>query len=401
MTRGSIFALMFGCVATFVFFAGCGSSGGGDDDTATPDVGLADDDATDDDVGDDDDSNEDDDSTDDDDTGDDDTGDDDLTDDDSDDDDTTDDDAADDDSTDDDTGDDDSTDDDTSDDDITDDDTGDDDTADDDTGDGVERVVIAGDSWSSGFIQATIDEFAERGYSDTVVSWELTSLPGSTAEDWADNDDGRLDTLEAVLDMDPPAELLLLCVSGNDVHEMIDDGYDGWPGFLRDWRKQSIVDDTLHIVDTALAGRPNLHVVLIGYDFLHYEFNDFAYGMGDLSTDEYNLIFAEIGLQELLETLTRPRFHYAHNFGWLQYAVGDVPHPPFLLPLFPYDPATVPAPGTAATGYLPFPGGNFLLPGPLDWIPDGVHPTAGGFRLLFEHTMDQGLENLMNGQPWN
>ncbi|MCL4235722.1 MAG: hypothetical protein KJ042_14515, partial [Deltaproteobacteria bacterium] len=231
----------------------------------------------------------------------------------------------DDDATDDDTTDDDTTDDDSADDDTTDDDTADDDTGDDDSDDTVERVVIAGDSWSTGFVPATIDEFAERGYGGTIVSWEFTSVPGSTASGWASNDDGLLDTLELVLDLDPPAEILLLSISGNDVHDMIDDGYDGWPTFLKNWRKQSIVDDTMRIVDTALAGRPQLHVVLIGYDFLHYEFNDLVYGMGDLSTEEYNLLFAEIGLKELQETYSRPRLHYAHNFGWLQYAVGDVP----------------------------------------------------------------------------
>ncbi len=393
MARGSIIALLFACGAAVFAFAGCASSGGDDDDAAAADDDASDDDLADDDVTDDDASDDD--------TIDDDTTDDDAVDDDSADDDATDDDTTDDDTGDDDTADDDSTDDDTGDDDTGDDDTSDDDTGDDDTTDVARRVVIAGDSWSAGFVPATIDEFAERGYGDTVVSWEFTSIPGSTADEWASNDGGKLDTLELVLDLDPPAEILLLSISGNDIHDMIGDGYDDWPTFLRDWRKQSIVDDTMRIVDTALGGRPDLHVVLIGYDYLHYEFNDLAYGMGDMSTDEYNLLFAEIGLMELLEASSRPRLHYAHNFGWLQFAVGDVPHPPFLLPLFPYDPGTVPAPGTAATGYLPFPGGIYLLPGPLDWIPDGVHPTAAGFRLLFEHTMDQGLENLMNGQAWN
>ncbi len=388
MTRGLFLVWNVTCVLVLFAFAGCSGSGGDGDDVAAPDDDISADDDVSDDDGADNDSTDDDSS--DDDAGDDDT----------------DDDATDDDSGDDDTSDDDATDDDTTDDDAADDDATDDD-ADDDTGDDdtepttVERVVIAGDSWSSGFIQAAVDEFAERGYGDTIVSWELTSLPGSTAEDWADNDDGRLDTLEAVIDMNPPAEILLLCISGNDVHEMIDDGFDGWPGFLQEWRKQRIVNDTMHIVDVALAGRPNLHVVLIGYDYLHYEFNDLVYGMGDMSTESYNLLFADMGQRELAESATRPRFHYAHNFGWLQYAVGDVPHPPFLLPFFSYGPGSVPAPGTAATGYFPFPGGIYLLPGPLDWIPDGVHPTAGGFRLLFEHTMDQGLENLMNRQPWN
>lgn len=90
---------------------------------------------------------------------------------------------------------------------------------------------------------------------------------------------------------------------------------------------------------------------------------------------------------------------YAHNLGLLQHTYGDVPHPPASLPLVAYAPGVLPAPGWAPD-YAPWPGGWAALPSPLDHMPDGIHPSPGGFRTIIDHTFAQGLTHVMDGLPW-
>jgi len=336
-----------------------------------------------------------------DDTDDDDTGDDDTTDDDTVDDDTNDDDTTDDDTVDDDTNDDDTTDDDTVDDDTVDDDTVDDDTADDDTTPGeIQRLVIAGDSWSCGYVHPTQEALVDWGYPDVEVSWEFTAVAGSKAEQWANNENNLLDILAVVLDQEPAAELLLISLGGNDFIFSVSDGYGSWWPFFQSLKLDEIVNDLRTIVEFALTDRPHLQVVFLGYDYMHFELMQAYLPVGDdLNMQEFNEHFIELEYRKLQLAGQIDRCEYAHNWGAMQHHFGDTIHPPFFWPPFPYEPGDAPAPGYAPD-YNPYPGGIPTFPGPLDHIADGVHPDEAGFRVLIDNACDQGLCNLIEHQPW-
>ncbi len=262
----------------------------------------------------------------------------------------------------------------------------------------VARVVLAGDSWSVGFGFPTIDAFAALGL-NTVLTWETTAQSGSRALEWASNQGGKLDLLKAALDADPPAEVLLLVIGGNDLLSKMNDGWAKLPKLLRDAALNVIQKDVQTIADYALAQRPHLTVVIIGYDYLHYDFLKLAVSLPAMNQESFNQAFVDLEKRKLEIAQTTPGVEYAHNFGWLQWTFGDRVHLPFVLPPLDYAPGVVPQPGVAPT-YLPFPGGLPQLPGPLDYLPDGLHPTLVGFRALIDHSLSQGLESLLRKGPW-
>ncbi len=264
----------------------------------------------------------------------------------------------------------------------------------------VERIVIAGDSWSCGIVTPTRSILDERGFSDVEITFSTTAVAGSTADEWVNNHDNKLLKLTAALDEEPQAELLMLVIGGNDVNASIyNDGFDDMSNGQRNVVLDSIRDEIRSIVDFARLNRPHLKVVLVGYDYFHYLFLQEFYGLGDMFLDEYNLAFVGLGLRKLEISNQVTSCYYAHNYGVLQYTFGDRPHPPFNLPLFEYSPGYVPAPGVAPD-YTPFPGGLYQIPSPLDQIPDGIHPSEEGFTAIMNHVFDQGMENVLLGNDW-
>jgi len=80
----------------------------------------------------------------------------------------------------------------------------------------IERIVLAGDSWSTGLIIPFREALDDRGYEEVILSWELTSKPGSQVSGWL-ADPNMMNALYLALDLDPPAELLVFTLSGNDL----------------------------------------------------------------------------------------------------------------------------------------------------------------------------------------
>ncbi|MCB9727048.1 MAG: hypothetical protein H6746_01060 [Deltaproteobacteria bacterium] len=262
----------------------------------------------------------------------------------------------------------------------------------------MHRLVMAGDSWSVGLVMPTIDALADLGF-DATLTWEATAVAGSTAAQWVTNDGGKLLALDAALDADPPAEVLLLVIGGNDLNREINGGWAKLPKFFRELALDDIRDDVQNLIGYAMAGRPDLQVVMVGYDYLHYDFLQLYVSLPGLDQQSYNEAFIALEQRKLGIAQANSRVHYAHNLGLLQWTFGDVPHPPFFLPPVAYGPGAVPAPGVWPT-YTPFPGGLVQLPGPLDYLPDGIHPSLEGFRVIIDHTFAQGLEALMLHEPW-
>jgi len=263
----------------------------------------------------------------------------------------------------------------------------------------VKRVVMAGDSWSTGLVNPTIDALADLGY-NVPLTWETTAIAGSRADEWVSNQDGKLDALAAALDADPPAEILLVTLGGNDMNKAaVDQDLGELPNILQDTIMDGIRDDLQAFTAWALAGRPHLTVVFVGYDFLHYELLNAFISLSGFDTKSYNEILIELETRKRDFCVAMAGCEYAHNLGILQHTYGDYPHPPFTTPLISYDPGFLPAPGWAPS-YEPWPGGFVDLPAPLDHMPDGIHPSPQGFRTIIDHTFAQGLSNLMDGNSW-
>jgi hypothetical protein len=265
----------------------------------------------------------------------------------------------------------------------------------------VKRVVLAGDSWSTGLIGPMRDAFDDRGYEEVPISWELTSKPGSKVNGWV-NDSNLMNALYLSLDVDPPAEILFFTLSGNDFLGACKEGLGILGPLAYVFRMTLIQWDLQTFVNLARAGRPNLKIVLIGYDYLHFEMIQFlGNNMPGLNTISFNLALVDLATRARDVSLGTPNMLYAHNMGLLQHTFGDYFHPLFLCPnpVFgcpEYGPGEAPAPGPAP-GYDPFPGGWYSYPSPVDYIPDGIHPNYDGFRVIFENTLDQGAAAWVEG----
>jgi len=255
----------------------------------------------------------------------------------------------------------------------------------------VDRVVLAGDSWSAGLIGPLRDTLDGRGYEEVVITWEMTAIPGSTVAQWV-SEPSFQSALAMSLDAEPPADILFFTLTGNDFLHACKSGL-GLLGPVEFFLVMSKIQmDLQTFVNMAKTGRPDLRVFLIGYDYLHYE-------MIKLMGNEFpglNWITFNLGLVDLstrgrdVATATQD-MGYAHNMGILQYTFGD--------PMFGYGPGEAPKPGPAP-GYNPFPGGWYTHPSPLAYIPDGIHPNYDGFRVIMENSLDQGPAAWIEGQVW-
>ncbi|MBM4371882.1 MAG: hypothetical protein FJ098_09520 [Deltaproteobacteria bacterium] len=257
----------------------------------------------------------------------------------------------------------------------------------------VHRIVLAGDSWSTGLILPLRDALDARGLEEVQVSWELTSKPGSTVAGWIESS-SMMNALYLSLLMDPPAELLVFTLTGNDYLGATHGGLalSGGMGWfvgmtLIQWDLQTFVAMVRSV-------RPDLKILMVGYDYLHFDMiTALGTSFPGLERMSFNLGLVDLAGRCRDVALATPDMVYGHNMGILQYTFGDYVHLPFLCPLpalgFPeYGPGQVPKPGPAP-GYTPFPGGWFTYPSPLDHIPDGIHPDYAGYRAIIENSLDQ------------
>ena len=293
----------------------------------------------------------------------------------------------------------------------------DDDDATDDSGDDddsapspADRIVIAGDSWSTGSVNPTQTALVDLGYGDVTVTWEGTAVAGSQASEWVANQDGKLDALAAALDAEDGADVLLLYLGGNDYNFALNQGLGPFPELALPLVLDGIEQDLQALVDWARSGRPGLTVVIVGYCWFHYEWFTTLFGLSlDVgSTLEYNQGLGELEARKLAIAQRTQGVEYVHNLGILQHTMGLVAAPPWSLPLVDYPPQFFDAPSPPPL-YDPFPGGvrradidpsvipPESLPGPTAGFLDGIHPSDAGWAILVQSVYDQGLAGLLDG----
>ena len=260
------------------------------------------------------------------------------------------------------------------------------------------RILIVGGSWAAsiatvgrskepgdtpgfGSLEAVLDE---NGLGDCGTLGEKTAWTGRRAEQWARPE--YLSIIVDELEAHPTVDVVLLTVGGNDFLSLARDvAFRYLDGKSRGQLWSAVQAKVQAIVDTCLATRPGLHVLIHGYDFLDPEAMTRAYGFKfhGIPLVEFNGAMVELGRKKLQVAQRTNRCEYLQNWGVLQHHYNV--------------PEGVPLPGDAP-GYTPFPGGDMAAAMPADaHVGDGVHPNDAAHRVLLQRAVDQYLRDWLRG----
>lgn len=268
----------------------------------------------------------------------------------------------------------------------------------------MRRILMLGDSWAwmpwqqralrGALKDAGLGRFCEEG--------GRTCIPTqSTAEKWANNYGGFLDTLVEELENYPTIDIVHISLGGND-------GLEWRPWWTPDQENTFFTQVAEHlstVIDFILGQRPDIRVALSGYDYMR-EGRDGAYPQ---DVNEMGIRASEIGAAVLEDK--GPRFATIHNLGVAQYYLGETfdgtlygitPDDPYLIPpdyttyAEPYPPYSVPLPmgpyDDPPCGN--FPGGDQRLLSPLPVmlrppISGDIHFNQLGYSLIAKNCVDQ------------
>lgn len=238
-----------------------------------------------------------------------------------------------------------------------------------------ERILLAGDSFSAltyayGSLPKALELF---GHGAVEVVGAATAIGGSTAATW--NSPEFLQLLSAELDAHPTVDVVQLSLGANDLSL-------AWTTALTAEQSTLLFDtiaaDVDAVVGHLLAQRPDLSVVLLGYDYPNFVElapvgtapHSYWTAIGSPTPLQLNLAYAELEARKRDLALAHPRVEYQQNLGLMQVVYG---YPSLGVP-----PLAVPLPGVAP-GYGPFPGGAPAFPSPPESLDDAVHLSATGY----------------------
>jgi flagellar hook capping protein FlgD len=249
------------------------------------------------------------------------------------------------------------------------------------------RVLLAGDSWTQYMWDdgSHNDIFDRYGNAEKrALSLSLGSDPGpgytgpeyaisgSEARQWVDTANYPwIANMVAALQANPTVDRVLLSIDGNDMLAGKSDG-----GWYKDMDldvagSQAALFNVIHnntvtIMNAALAVRPDLHVVLSSYDYPNFNVGllCFVYACPErqnLSRDPVNALITDQEINAMMVNIegmrigwtnAMTRVDYDNSVGLMHYFYGDGTSGPKVLP----------RPGTVPPNYTPFPGGNPLKP---------------------------------------
>ena len=262
----------------------------------------------------------------------------------------------------------------------------------------TERVMLLGDSWAHFMWVARSHQevFEKFGFDDIEERGPATVLIGTQAESWNDQNGHTIITNE--LNNYPSLDIVAISLGGNDI---IGD----WDVSMTIAQSEAMfVEIQGHLqdlVDVILAVRPDIEIVLYGYDYLNFvetilnfppALGDNPYignwhTMGDPSVYQVNE-----GLGFLAQVLidisdADSRVHFVNSLGLMQYVYG-YPNPLPIAPGGTFPPGSVPLPGQAPD-YIPINGGNMNYPSPPEAMGlngyDCIHLSDDAFAHFVEH----------------
>jgi hypothetical protein len=252
------------------------------------------------------------------------------------------------------------------------------------------RVLLVGDSWAQymwddGSHNLIFDRFGcadKRALSESLdpgpenppYTGPAYAVSGSEARQWVDTANYTyLANVIGALNDNPTVDVVMLSIGGNDVLAGRLDG--GWykdmdldvPGSEAALFAQ-IEANSFQIIDAAKAVRPDVEVLISSYDYPNFNISPQwvcdLYACDErenLSRDPVNELITDEELNGMMITVENQRIGWAgsaervlfdNSVGLMHYFYGDGVSAPL----------TLPRPGKVPPMYLPFPGGNPLLP---------------------------------------
>jgi hypothetical protein len=243
--------------------------------------------------------------------------------------------------------------------------------------------LLAGDIWAkdafrSGVLEKTLRAHGFGGY---PVAGSLTCAAYAIAGKWALNKYHELDTLTQALQRFSEVEIVHLSLGTGDILDFgTDSSLNAMSSATLEKNIANIQTALQTIVDTILAVRPTLQVVLVDGDYLDPALLKAAHGkewpLKQVSQRRLNDILVMLGRKKLEIAQRTDRCFYVQNWGVLQYRLGN---------------AGAPFPGGPDANFTPYPGGNPDYPSP-----SAAFLNQDGWRLndqantwIFENCLDQ------------
>ena len=269
------------------------------------------------------------------------------------------------------------------------------------------RVLLIGDSWASLMweYKSYQQVFDEYGFADVQLDGRLVGA-GGTARTWAEVQ--TLAALSAHLTQNPSLDTVIISLGGNDV-------LGSWRTATNQGREDQLLEevwrDLLSIIETILAVRPDIEVLLMGYDYTNFfetqeqdETGRTARAWEELGRPvpaDVNYLTIRLEEQKLELARTDDRVFYVQSFGLMQFVFG-YPNPPDFMGAG-FEPFSVPFPGQADTDFDPFPGGDPNYPSPPSAMANGggdpIHLNQLAYHAIASLQMETYFHDRLRGEP--
>ena len=228
----------------------------------------------------------------------------------------------------------------------------------------MERVVFIGDSWGR-----YLGEAAETGNLlqplNAVADWQRTTFIGSTASKFVRNYDSYMDL--AVEAVKKPCRLIVFSLGGNDFYNLAH--FNDLSAASESFIDESFTKIRNNLISVLKELRENTSAPILfsGYDYFNIDklvdlFTPDS-RLRKLETPLFNRLMMKEGRFAAEAAATVSGVFCSVNWGLLQH--------------------------NADPERYPLRGGNPNEPTPVSWIPDGMHPTKEGYRLLLLSTLKQ------------
>lgn len=263
---------------------------------------------------------------------------------------------------------------------------------------GKDRIILAGDSWAAfpcGFesMEKVIKDVRSRLKNDWRC--EQTSKLGMRAVDWLGSAEDQ--ALTEILTHDKRVKFLYLSLGGNDV-------LDGWNVEMNSAQSEQLLHKVYEYVQAIsnkyLEIRPDLKIIVSGYDFPHFKLNHaiplyrrIYNRMGRPTPLQLNKALAAFS-EHLAVRMDRKSMFYIHHLGLAQYYDGIPPN--IMAPR-----STLPPASISTLGRPEIIGGNIQVASSetsmMVWVKmfsDAFHLTEQNYYYVMLHTYDNLLVHL-------
>lgn len=230
----------------------------------------------------------------------------------------------------------------------------------------MDKVVFIGDSWGR-YLGEAAEKYGIVGKINAEAEYRSTTIIGSTASKFVRNYDSYMDRTVETLKSNPH-HLIIFSLGGNDFYNL--GHFNNLTEVPETFIEESFskIRNNLISVLNEIRTISTAPILISGYDYFNITLLTDLFTpescLRKLSTPLFNRLMTKLGRYFAEAAAVIPDARYTVNWGLLQ--------------------------NHADPQRYPLRGGNPNEPTPREWIPDGMHPTPEGYRLLLESTLKQG-----------